>query len=177
MTTNLGARFRISVFVPLFSLAAFGQLPTVVTPGPVPFALTSAKTAFVSNAGADSGLFPHPFTGDTNRAYSEFYSNLKSSGQFALVDDPSQADLVLELRLVAPYGPTGANKQNGTADPLPMFRLTVFDRKSHYALWTVTESIAVANLQKTHDRNFDDALDAVLTEFLQVSGKQPPPAH
>jgi hypothetical protein len=173
MKTNLGTLFRIINFISfIFSTWALAQSPAAAIPGPVPAALGSAKTVFVSNAGADSGLFPHPFTGDPNRAYGEFYSNLKASGQFALVDDPSQADLVLELRLIAPYGPTGANKQNGTADPLPMFRLTVYDRKTHYALWTVTESIAVANLQKTHDRNFDDALDAVLAELLQVSGRQ-----
>jgi hypothetical protein len=177
METNLGSLFRIALFIHFLSISSVAQLPSVTTPGPVPAALGSAKTVFVSNAGSDSGLFPHPFSGDPNRSYVEFYSNLKASGQFALVDDPSQADLVLELRLLAPYGPAGADKQKGAADPLPMFRLTVYDRKTHYALWTVTESIAVANLQKTHDRNFDDALDAVLAEFLQVAGKQAPQAH
>lgn len=177
MKTNLGSLFRITIFISFIFNGALARPQAAAAPGPVPAALGSAKTVFVSNAGSDSGLFPHPFSGDPNRSYAEFYSNLKASGQFALVDDPSQADLVLELRLIAPYGPTNANKQNGTADPRPMFRLTVFDRKTHYALWTVTESIAVANLQKTHDRNFDDALDAVLTEFLQVAGKQAPQAH
>src|SRR5215469_14420824 len=94
---------------------AMSQQPASPLP-PVPPALTSAKTAFLSNGGADSGLFPSPFSGDTNRPYAEFYTALQSSGAFQLVSDPTQADLVLELQLLAPTGPTNANKQNGTAD-------------------------------------------------------------
>lgn len=150
---------------------ATGSLP------PVPPALASAKTVFLSNRGADSGLFPSPFSGDTNRAYGQFYSALQSSGAFQVIDDPSLADLVLELQLVAPNGPTNANKQNGAADPRPMFRLTIFDRKTHYVLWTVTQSIGLAVLQKTHDRNFDDALSEVLNQFLAVAGKPLVPSH
>ena len=65
----------------------------------------------MSNAGADSGLFPEPFSGDPNRPYSEFYAALKAAGQFALVDDPGQANLVLELRLVAPNGLTALARE------------------------------------------------------------------
>ena len=169
--------FGIVLLASTAFLAASAQLTAHASAGPVPSAILTAKTVFVSNAGSDSGLFPEPFSGDPNRPYTEFYAALKAAGQFALVDDPSQADLVLELRLVAPNGPTSANKQDGAADPLPMFRLTVYDRKTRFVLWTVTQSVTVAFLQKTHDRNFDDALAAVVSEFLQVSGKQPPPAH
>lgn len=160
----------------LFALSLSGAVVSAQTPPtlpstPVPAALKSAKSIFVSNAGADSGLFPEPFTGDTSRAYTEFYANLKATGHFQLADDPSQADLVLELQLTAPSGPLRDAKQFGSADPLPMFRLVVFDRRTHYVLWTVTESIAPALLQKTHDRYFDDALWLVLNEFLRVSGR------
>jgi hypothetical protein len=156
------------------STAAFAQQPSPQPPAaipPVPPALLAAKSVFVSNAGADSGLFPTPFSGDTNRAYAEFYSALQSSGAFQVVSDPSEADLVLELRLFAPYGPTNPNKQNGAADPRPMFRLAVYDRKTHYILWTATQSVEIAFLQKTHDRNFDLALTDVLNQFLAVAGK------
>jgi hypothetical protein len=157
--------------------AGFAQMPTYDQAGPIPPALAAAKTVFVSNAGADSGLFPEPFTGDPDRPYTEFYAALKASGDYTLVGDPAQADLVLELRLVAPYGPTSPNKQNGTADPRPMFRLVVYDGKTHYILWTVTHSIELAYLQKTHDKNFDAALAEVLNQFLQISGKPRTPAH
>lgn len=164
-------RLLVGSVVVLLALAAPAQAPPGLTPGPVPPALLSAKSVFLANAGADSGLFPEPFSGDTNRPYTQFYAALKRTGQFKLVDDPGEADLVLELQLTAPYGPTKNNKQNGTADPLPMFRLAIYDRKSHYLLWALTESVEVAVLQKTHDRNFDDALNILLDDFLKVTGK------
>ena len=156
----------------LCASACFAQVPAYTQEGPVPAALRTAKSVFVSNGGSDSGLFPSPFSGDANRPYSQFYAALKATGHYDLVDDPSQADLVLNLRLFAPYGPSRDEKVKGTADPLPMFRLTIYDRKTHYVLWTVTESIDIAFLQKTHDHNFDIALDAVLRDFEQVTGKK-----
>lgn len=136
---------------------------------PVPAALYVAKKVFISNAGADSGLFPKPFSGDTSRAYNEFYTDVKSLGRFEVVDRPEDADLVLELRLNAPYGPSNADKQKGASDPLPMFRLVVYDRSSHYVLWTLTRSIEVAVLQKTHDRNFDTAVAALAQDLKTVA--------
>ena len=56
-------------------------------------------------------------------------------------------------------------------------KLTVYDRKTHYVLWAFTESIEIAYLQKTHDRNFDDALNAVLLEFESLSGKAQTVTH
>src|ERR1700683_1202625 len=152
-----------------FNAVAFAQMPAYDQAGPVPPAITAAKTVFVSNAGSDSGLFPEPFSGDPDRPYTEFYSALKATGDFTLVGDPAQADLVLELRLVAPYGPSEANKQKGASDPLPMFRVVIYDGKSHYILWTVTSSIELAYLQKTHDKNFDTALTEVLDQFLKIA--------
>lgn len=157
--------------------AAVAQMPAYDHAGPVPTAIAAAKTIFVSNAGSDSGLFPEPFTGDPDRPYAEFYSALKATGNYTLVGDPAQADLVLELRLVAPYGPTEANKQKGASDPLPMFRLVIYDAKTHFVLWTVTSSIELAYLQKTHDKNFDTALTEVLDQFLKIAGKPPAPMH
>jgi hypothetical protein len=140
---------------------------------PVPPSIPAAKSIFISNGGADSGLFPEPFSGDTSRPYNQLFAALLSTGQFHLVTDPSNADLVLEIRLVAPYGPQQPSKQNGASDPLPMFRLTVYDAKSHFVLWTVTASVAIAFLQKTHDRNFDAALNDVVAQFLAIANKPP----
>jgi hypothetical protein len=141
--------------------------------GPVPPAILSARRIFVSNAGADSGLFPKPFSGNTDRAYNQFFAALKAAGLFELVYDPSEADLVLELQLLAPTGPSNADKQKGASEPVPEFRLTVYDRKSHYILWTLSESIGVALLQKTHDRNFNQALSNLLLDFQQLANKLP----
>lgn len=167
-------RFRAFFFLAAILLAftcASAQMPLYNEAGPVPDIIRSAKSVFVSNAGADSGLFPSPFTGDPDRAYTEFYSALKARGAYTLVSDPSKADLVLELQLNAPYGPSNPSKQNGASDPLPQFRLVVYQGSTHYVLWTITRSIDIALLQKSHDHNFDLALDGVLNQFLQLAGK------
>ena len=176
--SNSRTRF-ILAFCPvlLASVVASAQMPAFTDVGPVPPAIRAAKTVFVSNGGADSGLFPQPFSGAPDRPYAEFSRALRATGAYALADDPAQADLVLELRLVAPNGPSNPNKINGAADPLPMFRLVVYDRKSHYVLWTITESIEGTIGQKSHDKTFDAALGAVLNQFLYVAGKTPAPAH
>jgi hypothetical protein len=148
--------------------ASAPQAPSVPL-APVPAPLLSAKKVFISNAGADSGLFPHPFSGDPDRPYNEFYADVKSWGRYEIVDDPADADLVFELHLTAPNGPQNPSKQNGASDPLPMFRLTILDRKTHYVLWALTESIGFAYLQKTHDHNFDVALGALTDDLKRLT--------
>jgi hypothetical protein len=136
---------------------------------PVPAPLLSARKVFISNAGADSGLFPHPFSGDPDRPYNEFYADIKSWGRYELVNDPADADLVFELQLTAPSGPQNPSKQNGASDPLPMFRLTILDRKTHYVLWALTESVGSAYTQKTHDNNFDLALGSITDDLKRLT--------
>ena len=147
----------------LLATAAFGQQTGAAAP--VPTAIVSARTIFISNGGSDAGLFPSPFSGDENRPYDELYKALQGDSHYQLVSDPAQADLVLELRLLAPYGPTNPNKVQGASNPQPQFRLKVYEGRTHYVLWTLTQAISSAILQKTHDRNFDDALNYLVTEF------------
>jgi hypothetical protein len=146
--------------------------------GPIPAPLFKAKTAFISNGGADSGLFPHPFSGDPDRAYALFFTDMRHHSRLALVEAPASADLVLELRLTAPPGPRDGDKVKGTSDPLPMLRLVVWDRATHFVLWTLTESIDPAALQKTHDRNFDEAMDRLVGRLEDVLSppQRPQPA-
>jgi hypothetical protein len=58
-----------------------------------------------------------------------------------------------------------------------MFRLVIYDRKTRYVLWTLTESVEVALLQKTHDRNFDNAIMALVDNFEALAGKPSGAAH
>src|SRR5580700_5470363 len=162
--------FQVVCAASLFAVTASAQAPPApISLAPVPPALLNAKTVFISNAGADSGLFPHPFSGDPDRPYNQFYAAMQSWGHYQLVADPSEADLVFELQLIAPPGPSSGNKVNGASDPLPMFRLVIFDRKTHYVLWALTESITVAYLQKTHDNNFDGALSALTADLKRLT--------
>ena len=164
------ASLAIATLLSTGTLFVQAQVPAPPTPAPIPAALLSAKKLFLSNAGADSGLFPQPFSGDPSRAYNQLYAALQSQAQYELVADPSNADVVAEIQLTAPNGPSHGSKQNGASDPVPMFRLTLYDRKTHYILWALTSSIEIAFLQKTHDRNFDEALNLLLDEFNAVCG-------
>jgi hypothetical protein len=176
--SKIGFGICTAFFVALFPAAfVLAQQPAPAPEAPVPAALRSATKIFVSNAGGDSGLFPSPFSGDPSRAYNQLYAGLKANGQYQLVGDPSEADLVLELQLTAPNGPSNGSKVNGSSDPVPMVRLVAYDRKTHYILWAFTQSIDVAFKQKTHDRNFDDAVTALLLEFESLSGKAQPATH
>ena len=150
----------LSTMILLFSLACFAQ-----DKAPIPSQLRTAKKIFVSNAGADSGLFPEPFSGAPNRGYNQLYTAIQTLGRYQLVDSPEDSDLVLELRLFAPNGPANANKQKGASDPLPMFRLAIYDAKTRFTLWALTQSIDPAVLQKTHDHNFDTALTTLVYGF------------
>lgn len=149
----------------LATLTANAQKAPAPVTAPVPSLLLTAAKVFISNAGADSGLFPHPFSGGQERGYNQFYAAVVGWGRFEVVDDPGKADVVLELQLIAPNGPTNP--------PLPMFRLNILDRKTHYTLWALTESIEAAARQKPHDRNFDEAIQALIVDLKRVVTKRP----
>jgi hypothetical protein len=166
----LRAVLVIGVGVMLLPLGLRAQVLPQTAPIP---AKLLGKTVFLSNAGADSGLFPSPFSGGPSRAYDYLYAALKRDGGYTLVYDPAAADLVFEIRVTAPSGPQNPNKQYGASDPLPMARLVVYDRPTHYILWADTQSIDVAFKQKTHDVNFDRALDRLLNDLKSVVSPNP----
>jgi hypothetical protein len=171
---------RLCALAMLSGVAASAQQSAPVAPAvvaPIPPLLLSAKKIFISNAGADSGLFPSPFSGDPDRAYNEFYADVESWGRYQVVAEPGQADLIFELQLTAPNGPSNANKQNGASDPLPMFRLIIYDRPTHYILWALTESVSPAVQQKTHDHNFDEALARLLIDAGRLTNSLPSGMH
>ncbi|MBT9330347.1 hypothetical protein [Paracidobacterium acidisoli] len=173
MLRSVRCELLLLLCVVLISTTAFAQPSDTSPTAPVPPAILNAKTVFLSNAGADSGLFPSPFTGTPDRPYDEFYAALKLWNRYTLVADPAQADLVFEIQLTAPNGPSNGSKQNGASDPVPMFRLVIYDRATHYILWAMTESVDTALLQKSHDRNFDDALNNILLDLKDLSNNTP----
>ena len=167
----------LGVVLMLPGAALSAQQAATVAVAPVPSLLFRAKKIFISNAGADSGLFPHPFAGDPDRAYNEFYADVVSWGRYQPVATPDEADLVFELQLTAPNGPANADKQKGASDPLPMLRLVIYDRPTHYVLWALTESIAPAALQKTHDHNFDEAVSNLVPDAARLTKSLPNGMH
>ncbi|MGH9560856.1 MAG: hypothetical protein ACRD3S_05310, partial [Terracidiphilus sp.] len=137
-----------------FTTAVSTQMPAYTKAGPIPPALTTAKSIFVSNAGSsNTTLFRSWYKGDEDRPYTEFYAALKATGSFTLVNDPAQADLVLEISLISSH------------QAPDMFRLVVYDTKTHYIFWTITRGIDFANREDNRERNFDTALSDVLNQF------------
>jgi hypothetical protein len=143
----------------LSAVTALAQRPIPLS-GPVPPAIHAAKKIFLSNAVDISGNY----SGGPTRAYDMFYAALKANSQFEMVSDPSDADLVLELHIVH------ANSLSA------IFKLVIYDCKSHYVLWTLSESVDLAQLQSNRDSNFDKALSALIGDFQTLTGKSPTPA-
>src|SRR6185312_11984957 len=97
-----GVRFLVSagLFLGAMSVAQ-AQQPVMVPPGPgrvtksadrpqgvvapVPALLTAGRKVFLSNGGAEAGLFPHPFTGTQDRGYGRLYAALGGTSRFELV--------------------------------------------------------------------------------------------
>jgi hypothetical protein len=161
--------FAAACFITTFATAQAPATPHA----PVPRAILSARKLFIANGGADAGLFPSPFSGSTSRGYDQFYAALQGMSQYDLVSSPSEADLVLEFVIQAPLGPANANKQKGAADPLPTVSVKIYDRPTHYVLWAFSEEVDVALLQKTHDRNLDDAITRLAQDFQNLTRPQP----
>ena len=93
-------RFRLRDFAWIALLSAIpasAQQPPDTALAPVPPAIFTAKKVFVSNAGADSALFPHPFSGSPDRGYNQFYAAVQKWGRYDLVTEPEEAELVFEL--------------------------------------------------------------------------------
>ena len=58
-----------------------------------------------------------------------------------------------------------------------MLRLVIYDRPSHYVLWALTESIAPATLQRTHDHNFDEAAANLVLDAGSLTRSLPKEMH
>lgn len=155
---RIGYGLRFIVCATLFSaVAGLAQQSATTPPGPVPPSILAAKKIFLSNSGTASSLY----SGGPNRAYNQLFAALQTSGFFDLVGDPSDADLVLELQT------------NDSGSGSATFRLLIYDRKTHFLLWTLLEPINVCSRQKTCDSNFDEALPVLLLNFEKLAGKAP----
>jgi hypothetical protein len=145
-----------------FLLNAQAQTPTSAPDAPVPQAILGAKTAFVSNAmPIISNL-----SGGPTRGYNQFYADVKAMGRYELVDDPSKADIVFELQAV-PF--------DSIRTGLEGVRLVIYDRRTHYILWTLVHPTGSCALKKGCDRNFDAAMDSLIRDLKALCRQSPSP--
>jgi hypothetical protein len=115
-----------------------------------------------------------------DRAYDKLYAVLKGWGRYELVAAPGDAELVFEISFAMPTVAEDVSGGNGftvSSRPVkdPQFRLAIVDLKTHVLLWTFTEHVQPAGLQMNRDKNFDQALTALVNDVRNVAG-QPGPA-
>jgi hypothetical protein len=153
--------------------------PTPAPVAPIPTQIPAAKKVFIGNGGGDERWYDDPiFTGGPERTYNEFYTAIKTAGMYDLVSTPSEADLVLEIRMFAPSMSDIATARDELfRQPYdPQFRLTIRDPKTNTVLWAFTEHVEWAILQGNRDKNFELALTRIVTDLQGLTGQAPTPA-
>lgn len=142
-------------------------------PAPFPAQITGGKRVFVSNAGGDTNGM---YSGEPRRLYDQFYSALKSWGRYELVGSPAEADLVFEIGFTNPFigedvwGGQGASVSSRSHND-PQFRLAIIDPGTRIVLWVFTQHIEHALLQGNRDKNFDQALNSLVSDLRNVAGQ------
>ena len=154
---------------------ADGQKSTDVLPAPVPVQITRGKKVFISNAGGDTNYL---YSGGPDRLYNQFYAAIQSWGRYQLAAGPGDADLVLAISFSNQFVGEEDPRGNVSSSPLvgrsrtdPQFRLAVLDPGTRVALWTFTEHVQFAVLQGNRDKNFDQALAALVNDVRNVAGQ------
>jgi hypothetical protein len=127
--------------------AAQAPQATPTSQAPVPTQIAAAHTIFLVNNGADVNF---PITADA--AYNDVYAALQAWGHFQLVTSPAQADLVFQLRDIAPVTGVTGDRAGVYAINSPAFQLAIKDPKSNVTLWTITSPVPIAgrSAARTH---------------------------
>jgi hypothetical protein len=134
---------------------------------PVPAQIATAHTVFLANSGADAN-----FPIDANKTYSAVYAALKAWGRYQLVDSPAAADLVLQLRDIAPITDVTGNRGGVYSVTSPAYQLTVLDPHSNLPLWTLTSPVNLAGRGQTLAR-WEALSVANLVSRIKVLAAQP----
>ena len=179
MTKRLKAAFfftGIAISLGSAQVCAAQQFKNVPD-APVPPLILTATKVFIANGGGDESLFDTPqYSGGPDRLYNEFYAAMKSWRRYELVDSPEEADLVFEIRLtlLQPLRAQPLGYNNPQYDSL--FQLAIRDVPTHEILWGLTEHAESAVLQGNRDKNFERALEAILSELRRIAGPGRAPA-
>jgi hypothetical protein len=122
--------------------------PVALSPNaPVPAQIATARTVFLTNAGADAN-----FPLDETQAYNSVLASLQSWGHYRFVNMPAQADLVFQLHDIAPITQLTGNRGGVYSVTSPAFQLTVIDPRTNLALWTVTSPVYAAGNKTARER-------------------------
>jgi len=143
---------------------AQAQESTSTLGAPVPPQILSAHTVFVSNGGGSN--YFDMFTGGPDRAYSTFYADLQKADRYQIAGSPAQADLIFEIRAVAPEVDAGR-----TVGYNPQLILSIRDPKTSAVLWTIRDNVRAFGTQRRRDKGFDQSVAVLLDKLGQVTGQ------
>jgi hypothetical protein len=167
-------RFLVTAGILLALASGLGAQQSKLPPAaPVPDQIGAAQKVFISNAGGESFenvIDDTVFSGGPDRPYNEFYSALKSWGRYEIVWSPENADLILEISW----------NLTDTGLKLPVLgqpRLRLLDPKTHVTLWSFIEYVRGAILLGNRDKNFDQAMNAIVSRLKLFAGPFAPAAH
>jgi hypothetical protein len=105
---------------------------------PVPSQIQQAQTIFLTNSGSDPN-----FPIDATKTYNDIYAALQIWGRYKLANSPEQAELIFQLRGIAPVTEVSGNRGGVYSVTSPAFQLTILDSKSNIAIWTITSPVNV----------------------------------
>lgn len=134
---------------------------------PVPSQIQQAQTIFLTNSGSDPN-----FPIDATKAYNDVYAALQTWGRYKLVNSPHQADLVFQLKGIAPITDVSAYRNGVYSTTSPAFQLTILDPKSNIAIWTITSPVNVTGKNKVLAR-WVSISEANLVSRVKVVAGQP----
>jgi hypothetical protein len=160
------------------------QQPPSPPPAPIPASILSAQKLFIANGGMDAfSLQAFEELGlNGSSPYSSLYATVNSWGKYQLVASPADADLVLQVRFTAPFTGGGNDRtwdfQRILANTTWQFQIeiTVYDAKTHFLLWTLTQPVRPANLKGTWLKNIATANATLAGDLKTLMSAAPAPS-
>ena len=134
---------------------------------PVPAQIAAAHTIFLVNNGADANF---PTSADV--AYNDVYDALQAWGHFQLVTSPDQADLVFQLRDIAPIIGVTGDRAGVYSINGPAFKLAIKDPRTNVTLWTITSPAEVVGRRASRERWLNIAVTNLVSR-VKVLANQP----
>lgn len=136
------------------------------TDAPVPTPLLNGKRVFIAYEMGDVMAFPSDYSGGPERAYNEFFAQMKAWGRYELVLDPRDADLIFAIRFVDSPGLSA-----------PQIRLGISEAKTRASLWGFVEQVDPALFKKHRDASFSGSVHTLVTDVQKLlAPKDAPPA-
>lgn len=167
-------RFRTLTCAVAFALLCCG-IPSAksrkdVPLAPLPAKVLNAKKIFITNGGGD------------DLAYDAFYAAVKAWGHYQIVDTPSDAEILFDLRYVTQDNGvrvwSSTNTYNGTTQVHsthmidPQLILTIADGGSREPLWSTVEHRRLAIREKNREKETVNAAQKLVDNLkLRVETK------